>query len=368
MGHETAPPSWGGSSSGSTCAISQISSPLSTPPSSSATASTLSCARKQTPPMVSNSGWKPPPDPARVQTRGTPRPSVGSPGTAPSPPRRSSHCRQEEPPPRPRRVLDGAGGASSAMGSSPSDASKRRGWERRSLRRVRPRARRRLGRDGPCLCSPLPSPGHPAARGPNRLPPPTWPRHRAPPSPARAVAGGGPEQGSRVDGAGDGIPPRPAPREGGRGGARGRMRRREGGGRMLHGLAEGAGSRERGAPLGSSRPALRRPETLVRAPWLSRWAKGGGGRRGSRPGRARGPVAARREEARRGGSGPRGGEGRPREGGDPWPPRSGGGRRPEREAERERDAAMLAREDTKGVQEASDGRREPSDGESDGRK
>jgi len=86
---------------------------------------------------------------------------------------------------------------------------------------------------------------------------------------------------------------------------------------MLHGLAEGAGSRERGAPLGSSRPALRRPETLVRAPWLSRWAKGGGGRRGSRPGRARGPVAARREEARRGGSGPRGGEGRPREGGDP---------------------------------------------------
>ena len=36
--------------------------------------------------------------------------------------------------------------------------------------------------------------------------------------------------------------------------------------------------------------------------------------------------------------------------GTPWPPRSGGGRRPEREAERERDPAMLTREDTKGIQ------------------
>ena len=54
--------------------------------------------------------------------------------------------------------------------------------------------------------------------------------------------------------------------------------------------------------------------------------------------------------------------------GTPWPPRSGGGRRPEREAERERDPAMLTREDTKVYREAGDGRREPSDGESDGRK
>ena len=55
--------------------------------------------------------------------------------------------------------------------------------------------------------------------------------------------------------------------------------------------------------------------------------------------------------------------------GTPWPPRSGGAaRRPEREAERERDPAMLTREDTKVYREAGDGRREPSDGESDGRK
>ena len=54
--------------------------------------------------------------------------------------------------------------------------------------------------------------------------------------------------------------------------------------------------------------------------------------------------------------------------GTPWPPRSGGARRPEREAERERDPAMFTREDTKVYREAGDGRREPSDGESDGRK
>jgi len=52
-------------------------------------------------------------------------------------------------------------------------------------------------------------------------------------------------------------------------------------------------------------------------------------------------VALAREEER---------GGREKEG-TPWPPRSGGAaRRPEREAERERDPAMLTREDTKGVQ------------------
>ena len=58
-----------------------------------------------------------------------------------------------------------------------------------SLRRMRPRARRRMGRDVPRLCLPLLSPGHPAARGPSRPPPPTWPGRRAPPPLARAVAG-----------------------------------------------------------------------------------------------------------------------------------------------------------------------------------
>ncbi|KAG2600975.1 hypothetical protein PVAP13_5KG511707 [Panicum virgatum] len=104
------------------------------------------------------------------------------------------------------------------------------------------------------------------------------------------------------------------------------MRRREGGGRMLHGLAEGAEQGERGAageleartsPAGDARArAMAKPvgEGRRRAARIEA--------RSQRAARRRDEVALAREEER---------GGREKEG-TPWPPRSGGAaRRPERE-------------------------------------